>query len=597
MLRHWRLLLSIFTRRERVQISMLLMSTTILALIEVCGIASIMPFIAIVVQPSLIDTNPILQALYERAGFDSHREFQFFLGAVSFALLIVSNAFTAFDAWFTFRFCYLRSHMLATRLLARFMNQPYELFLQRSSADLEKIVITEVDRVIVGTLMAGIGLFSDVVSCGFILLVLLVIDPWVMLSTLVALGVAYGLIFLTIQKRVSRLGEEYVELSTDIVRKTSEALGGVKEIKVLGRQAAFVERFSAPKLRASINSIRHKTLDIIPIQSLEVLAFGIIIVVTLYYLATSEAAGEALSVITLYAFAAYRLLPTLKEIFDGIDTIRYNAAALEVVCADFGSAASTPTVTRAETKPVELRHGIRLDHVAYTYPGASRPAVSELDLTVPAGKLSCLVGQTGAGKSTAVDLILGLLRPNAGHILLDDRALDDASVPTWQASVGYVPQNIYLIDDSITRNIALGVSDNEIDMARVERAAQQAQIHDFIVSDLAAGYATIVGDKGIRLSGGQRQRIGIARALYRDPTVLVLDEATNALDQETESKLLRALRGKIPQPTILFVSHKISVAQRADRIFVLARGQCIAEGTYAELTRSESPHRALLFGG
>ena len=602
MIRHWHMLLAVFTARERLQIYVLLASTTVLALIQVAGIASIMPFIAVVVDDSIIDSNPWLNAVYARLGFTDHRQFTFFLGGLAFVMLIVSNVFTAFDAWFTFHFSYLRSHVLCTRLLRKYLSQPYRLFLQRSPAELQKIVVSEVDRVIIGTLMACIGLFSDVVATVVILGVLFFIDPVVTLTTLVVLGVGYLGIFALIQSRVARLGEESVDLSTQIMQRTREAIDGAKEIKMLGKEAQFVHRYSVPRHRLSLNSIHHKILDIIPNQSLELIAFGGIILMALYYLGQQQASGEALAVIALYAFAAYRLIPTLADIFDSIDVLRYNAAALEVVCADFGVGCGEASVAQepdaqAESQPVaplRMQRSVEIKDVAYSYPAAQRAAVQGLSMSIRAGELVCVMGPTGAGKSTAIDLLLGLLQPDAGEVSIDGNPLRMRDVKAWQASIGYVPQVIYLTDDSIASNIAFGEPEEDIDPARVQAAAKLADIHEFIVGELPDGYETSVGERGLRLSGGQRQRIGIARALYRDPAVLVMDEATNALDQETEQRVLAALLALQPRRSIIFVSHKISVARRADRILVLARGRLVADDTYEALTAADSQFRGLL---
>lgn len=594
MLRHWRMLLAIFAPRERLQIYALLASTTVLALIQVAGIASIMPFIAVVVNESAIESNHYLHWAYSALGFTNHRDFLVFLGVFALATLIVSNVFTAFDAWFTFRFSYLRSHLLCTRLLAGYLSQPYRLFLQRSPAELQKIVVTEVDRVIIGTLMAAVGLFSDAVATIVILSVLFLIDPMVTLTTVVVLGVGYAGIFALVQRRVGELGEQSVELSTDIVRRTREAIDGAKEIKLLGREADFVRRYSAPRYQLALNSIRHKVLDIIPNQALEIIAFGGIVLMAIFYLTRDGASSEALAVVALFAFAAYRLIPTLADIVDGIDLLRYNAAALEVVCRDFE--APLPAADERETHetPLALSQGMDMEEVRYAYPGVQKSAVDGLNLHIRVAALTCIMGPTGAGKSTAIDLLLGLLQPDAGRILIDGAPLYAQNLRRWQDAIGYVPQTIYLTDDSIASNIAFGVPIEALDLERVRAAAMRAGIHDFIVSDLPDGYDTTVGERGLRLSGGQRQRIGIARALYNDPPVLVLDEATNALDVETEQRVLDALVALSPRRTIVFVSHKISVARRADRILVLTNGRLVAQGTYAELTDRDSQFRNLL---
>jgi len=575
-------LLSIFSPSERRHIYLLLLSTTLLGVIEIAGITSIMPFIAVVVDPSIIETNSYLNSAYRSLEFTSQRSFLISLGALSFVLLVVSNGFATLDAWFTFRFCYLRRHDICRRLLGSYLARPYVWLLERSPSELYKILLEEVDRVIVGTLMAGVGLFSDIVSATLILAVLLWVDAWVTISTLLVLGTAYALLFLVLQPRIGRLGEEYSQLGTEIAQRTREALDGVKEIKVLRAESSFLRAFAAPHLRSSENSIRHNTLSLLPHQGLELVAFGGIIALTLFVLSRTDASSEALAVIALYAFAAYRLIPTLKEIFDGVDRIRYNAPALVLVCRDFLDAAAPPPEDQI-VAPLPVQRGVRLEHVCFQYPSASVPTLTSIDLQLPAGQMTCLMGATGAGKSTLIDLMLGLLEPESGVIRVDGVELGEHNVRAWQATLGYVPQLIYLMDDSIEQNIAFGVPPDAIDRDRVRLAARAAQLDCFVENELSQGYQTRVGERGVRLSGGQRQRIGIARALYLDARVLVFDEATNALDLETEERILAHLLERERHRTIVFVSHRTSVARRADQVVVLERGRVMAQGKYRDL--------------
>ncbi len=580
MIRLWRKLLSIFTAKERLQIYLLLFNATVMALIEVAGLASIMPFIAVVLDPSLIDSNPHLHTVYAALEFTNHAHFQVFLGVFSLIMLVAGNAFAAFSAWFLFRFCFLRTHSLCVRLMAKYLHEPYLQGLQRSRAELQKIIVTNVDRVLVGTLMAAIGLFADLVSAAFMLTVLFLVDPMVTAFTLVVLGLSYLAVFLTIRKRVTELGEEFVGLETEIVGRTQEALDGMKEIKVFRRENAFVRRLADPRYRFAINAIRHSTLELIPSHLIEIVAFGIIIVITLYYLLNQGASSGILAVIALYAFAAYRLVPTLKEIFEGVDSIRYNAPALEAIHKDFdllryGSRGAAPFTSR----PLQL--GIDVRDVTFSYHGRHQPALHQLTLSIPAAQLTCVMGPTGAGKSTAIDLILGLLKPESGSIRIDGRPLE--SDTDWLASIGYVPQTINLFEGSIASNIAFGLPAEQIDRARVEAAARQARIHEFIVNELPEGYDSTVGERGMRLSGGQRQRLGLARAFYGDPQVLILDEATNALDPQTEREIIEGLLALRPPHTIVFVSHKTSIARYATQIIILQEGRKLAQGTYDEL--------------
>ena len=339
MIRHWRMLLSIFAKRERLQIYLLLANGAVVGLIDVAGVASVMPFIAVLMDDDVIQKNHYLSRAYALFGFESHNHFKVALALLSLGALILSNAFSAFESWFRYRFCFMRTHSLCVRLIAKYLHDPYLTFLQRNRAELQKIIVTDVDRVVVGTLMAGVGLFRDLVSAGFILALLFAVDPAVTAATLLVLGTSYLALHLTIRKRITALGEEFVVLDTAITARAQEALENAKDIKASGRENEFVRRLAAPRHEFARNAIRHSTLDLVPSRLIEVVAFGVIIVVALYYLLSAGTSSSQLAIIALYTFAAYRLVPTLKVILDGVDTIRYNAPALEIICKDFDACA------------------------------------------------------------------------------------------------------------------------------------------------------------------------------------------------------------------------------------------------------------------
>ncbi len=591
MIDDWRKLLSFFSAGEKRQILLLLLSTTVSGLVQAVGVASIMPFIAVVADPALVTENHYLSRAYGAFGFTSTNAFLKFLGLVAFIMLLATNLLVGINAWLTFRVCHLGEYNLARRLMSRYLARPYLFLLQRNSSELVKMVVTEIDRVAIGTLMAGINVFSDAVTTIFIVVLLVVIQPWVMTVTLVVLAVAYLLIYVLIMPRVARLGAEFATLNTEIYKNAHEAVGAAKAIKVLGREAHFVERFSRPLLRSSRNAITFSTLDIVPAQSLELVAFGGLVFATVYLIGDTGDAGEILPVIAMLAYAAYRLIPALQGLFDGIEAIRYKTAALDGLWQDYSDPGTEPAIATGDA--MVPRHSIRLENVSFRYPDSRQDTLSGLSLTIPAGRAVCLAGPTGAGKSTTVDLLLGLLPPSAGGITVDGTLVTTGNVRAWRDNIGYVPQVIYLIDDTIASNIALGMEPGDIDYARLERAARIAELHDFVVNELEAGYQNVVGERGARLSGGQRQRIGIARALYRDPAVLILDEATNELDLATEARILDSLRA-LGGRTIVFVSHKPSVATFCDEVVVLEGGRIAAKGSYDELTAPGSRHRALL---
>jgi ABC-type multidrug transport system fused ATPase/permease subunit len=587
----WKKLLSFFPVRDRYRIYALLVSTTLSGLLQAVGVASIMPFIAVVADPDLVTDNEYLAAAYARFGFDGAGEFLVFLGLAAMLVLVVTNVLVAVNAWLTFRVCHLGEHDLSRRLLHTYLRSPWSLLLQRNSAGLHEMLMREIDRVVIGTLMAGIGVFADIVTTLFIVALLLWIHPGVTLATLAVLGVAYGVIYAFVIPRVTRLGTEFPTLHTEAHKNAQEALAAAREIRVLGCEDHFVERFSKPLLQLSRNSIRYSTLDIIPAQALELIAFGGLIAAAVWMISETDGTAGVVPTIAMFGFAAYRLIPALKDLFDGLEAIRYNMVALEPLWRDYSLPAAPARDPGAPA--LEMRESVRLEGVGFSYPGGRQPALSGVDLEIAAGRSHCFVGTTGAGKSTTVDILLGLLQPSAGRMLVDGRPLDEPELRDWQRSIGYCPQAVLLLDDTIASNIAFGVDPARIDPARLERAARIAGIHDFIAGELSAGYQTLVGERGASLSGGQRQRVGIARALYRDAPVLVLDEATNELDLVTEARVLRNLRD-LGRRTLIFVSHRATVAAFCDSVAVFEGGRVVAQGEYRSLSAPDSPHRALI---
>ena len=366
MIDDWRKLLSFFSAGERRQILLLLLSTTVSGLVQAVGVASIMPFIAVVADPALATENHYLSWIYGALGFTSTNTFLKFLGLVAFIMLLATNLLVGINAWLTFRVCHLGEYNLARRLMSRYLARPYLFLLQRNSSELVKMVVAEIDRVAIGTLMAGIDVFSNAVTTLFIVVLLLVVQPWVMTVTLVVLAAAYLMIYGLIMPKVTRLGAEFATLNTEIYKNAHEALGAAKEIKVLGREAYFVERFSKPLLRSSRNAINFSTLDIVPVQSLELVAFGGLVFATVYLIGDTREAGEILPVIAMLAYAAYRLIPALQELFDGVEATRYKTAALDSLWQDYSDPGTEPAIAKGDT--MVPRHSIKLENISFRYP-------------------------------------------------------------------------------------------------------------------------------------------------------------------------------------------------------------------------------------
>ncbi|MBU1425707.1 MAG: ABC transporter ATP-binding protein/permease [Gammaproteobacteria bacterium] len=591
-------LLSVFSPRERRNIYWLLSAIIVMAMLEMAGVASIMPFMALVADPGLIHRHAVLASMYSALGFSRDVAFLYFVGAVVLGVLVFNNLFSAFAQWFSLRVTSLCGHTLSERLFAEYLSQPYTFYLTRNSGDMANILFAEVNRLVAGVLLPSIEIVAKGAVILAILLLLLIIDPMMAVGVTIVMGGIYSLIFIAIRRHLTRIGRESIAAGSDRVRIANEAFGGIKELKILGNEENFVRRYDVPSRVLAEQQAASQALAKLPKYLLEMFAFGGVLLITLLLLGRQQALSQVLPVIAVYAFAGYRLLPAIQQTYSNIAVIRFNLPALEVVFRDAGPYSARLANTSDKTgETLVLKKSISFGNVTYQYPGAAAPSVAGLSLSIAANSTVAFVGPTGSGKTTTVDILLGLFEPLIGSLLVDGVAVDGKNLRAWQRNLGYVPQQIFLSDDTIARNIAFGFDSADIDSQAVENAARTARIHEFIVNELPQGYQTIVGERGIRLSGGQRQRIGIARALYRDPEVLVLDEATSALDGITESAIMDTLGQLAHKKTIIMIAHRISTVRACDRIFILEKGVLIAQGDYSELMRDSNLFRSLSQSG
>ena len=582
----------ILSPRERKQVLLLLPLMTVTALLEVAGVASVIPFLTLVANPAAIQEHEILTRLYELGGFESSRQFLIAVGVAMFCLVVGSNGLTALTTWAILRFSWMRNHTISLRLLRGYLAKPYLFFLERHSADLGKNLLTEVQQAVSGTLVPTMQLMARGVAALGVLALLFYVDPVLALLTFVVLGGAYALLYLFIRRRQRRLGKHRFRSNQDRFEVVSEAFGGIKEVKLLGREANAIRRFQDPSFHFAAATAKNQVIGRVPRYLLEALAFGGMVLMVLYLMGTGQEFHSIVPILGLYAFGAYRLMPSLQRIFSSLTSIRFNAPALEKLLEDLPTL-SRETVRPEAGPPLRLEEAIRFHDVTFRFPTARRALFRNLDLELPAGKALAFVGETGSGKSTLADLILGLLEPDQGVITVDGRPLEGKTLLRWQKNLGYVPQAIFLANDTVARNIAFGLTDEEIDREAVAKAARAASIDEFIEHELPEGYETVVGERGIRLSGGQRQRIGIARALYHEPEVIVFDEATSSLDTVTEEMVLRAVDELARERTVITIAHRLSTVRKCDKIFLLSDGQILDTGRYDELLETSSEFRSL----
>jgi ATP-binding cassette, subfamily B, bacterial PglK len=477
---------------------------------------------------------------------------------------------------------------LSARLFARYLQLPYAFHLRRNSSELIRNSSDSVNEILGSVITPAVRIISDGLMVAAIVVVLVVTAP---LATGLAVLALAPLVFMTmriVQPRIKRLGRISQEAGKHSYQALQQGLHGYRDITVLGRQDYFLDRFHSARLTKARTRIRRSVLGQVPRLSIEATVITLIATfIAVSTLADDDAAGS-LPVIGLFAYAALRVMPALNHIVSALNAIRYGGAALEDVEADL--ALPLPdTVT--DVAPLRLEHELRLEQVSFQYEGTTEPTLHELDLVIHRGESIGVVGATGAGKSTLIDLLVGLSRPTAGRIAVDGVDLRGREA-AWQQDIGLVSQQVYLLDDTLRRNIALGIRDESISDEQVREAVRLAQLEEFVAS-LPRGLDTVVGERGVRVSGGQRQRVAIARSLYRRPSVLVFDEGTSALDNLTEAALIEALARLREDHTIITVAHRLSTVQSHDRIVFMHDGRIVDVGSFVELTRRNEDFRRL----
>lgn len=558
---------------------------------EVIGVSSITPFIAVLSRPELIQQNAQLSWLYRTFEFTSTRSFLLALGALFLSLYFLSLALRGFGAWVQFQYANERARSWSRRLLAEYLRQPYQWFLSKNSAELNSSILSEVDNSVWNALVPAITIAAQALVALMLLGLLVVADPALAAGASVFVAIGYISLNAVVRDRLRSLGDERWHAERSRFRVVNEAFGGVKEVKLYNLEADFVSRFNH---FASIRSARMTSTSLLsqlPSLAMQGLLFGGMMLALLYLVATRGSFGDAIPIVGLYALAGYRMMPAIQRIFEESAKLRgAETMVASLVETLHALEATTPISGGDRTRPVLAstnRRRLIVEQIVYGYPGADRPALSGVSLEIPLGSSIGIVGASGSGKSTLVDIMLGLLHPDSGYVHLVD---GDGSSATraLRDRVGYIPQQIFLADDSIAANIAFGVVPESRNRDAIEKAARLAKLHDFIVTELPDGYDTSVGERGVKLSGGQRQRIGIARALYRSPDILIMDEATSALDNLTEAEVMEGMKALGRDRTLIMVAHRLSTVRDCDCIFLLEHGRVTAYGRYDELvSRSE----------
>ena len=586
-------LIYILTPSERREALLLLVMILLMAFLDMLGVASIMPFITVLANPEIIETNSLLKNVFVASkmfGIETEQQFIFILGIAVFALLVFSLAFKALTIYSQIRFSAMREYSIGKRLVEGFLNQPYSWFLNRHSADLGKTILSEVSLVISHGLKPIMNLITYSAIAIMIIILLVLVDPKLSLIVGFILGSAYGLIYKLTRSFLKRIGSERMKANEERFTTITEAFGAAKEIKVGGLEQIFTKRFSKPAKLSAQHASSAQLISNLPKFFLEAVAFGGMVLMVLYLMSRSGTFVSALPIISLYAFAGYRLMPAIQQIYVSLSQLRYIGSSLDSLYQDLINMKSINS--NYKDTDLSLNKSISLNQINYYYPNSSRKALKNIKLNIPARTTVGFVGSTGSGKTTLIDVILGLYEAQQGTLEVDGEVVKEHNRRSWQRCIGYVPQQIFLADDTVEANIAFGTEYKDIDYDKVERVAKIANLHEFVINELPSKYKTTIGERGIRLSGGQRQRIGIARALYHNPQVLILDEATSALDNLTEQAVMEAVYNLGKNITIILVAHRLSTVKKCDTIFLLEKGELKGQGKFEELIRISDHFRA-----
>lgn len=539
-------------------------------LLELVGVGAIPAFVTLLSDPTGLDRFPQIGQALARLGATTPERLVLGGAAALFVLFAIKNVYLAFQSWATARYAFNRQVGIARRLLRRYLTSPYTFHLQRNSAELLRNSNQDAMEVVGSGLMPLLTLTKEALTVAAVLLLLLWVEP---LTSAVAFGILGGttaLFLRVMRRRTLAFGQQMHTARLEMIQAVNEGLGGIKVTRVLGREQDFFDTFAAASDRYAHAGRLRQVLGEVPRLFLETAGIAGLLGVAALLTVQGRPAGALIPTLTLLAVAVVRMIPSFNQITAALNGIRYGRFAIDAVYQDLVAPETQPS---AETG-LAFNDAIRLEGVSYQYPNAPEPSLRDVSLTIRRGEAVGFVGPTGAGKTTLVDVVLGLLAPTAGRLTVD--GVDVAGHERgWQRLVGYVPQDIYLTDDTIRRNVAFGVAADAIDDVAVRRAIEAAQAQEF-VDRLPEGLDTVVGERGVRLSGGQRQRLGIARALYHDPAVLVLDEATSALDGGTEAAVMDAVEALHGSRTILMIAHRLSTVEGCDRIVEIRDGQLAA---------------------
>ncbi len=592
MLRPLNRLRPLFSRRDKLMYGVMLLLMVGGALLEVVGIGAVPAFIATLATPDEVRALPYVGPILSALGIDTPTELVIW-GALG--LVVIFAIRTSYLIMLTYLQVRMTEHhrvRIAKKLFAAYMYAPYEFHLMRNTAELLRNVDAETKSIVTGIINPILTITLNGMMALCIVVLLVVATPSSGLVAIVVIGGGSWLFLRSIRARMRAYGEEARTERKRAIQTVNQGLGGLQDARVLGAEEAMIEAFNMSNTRYAKFDRFRLFIGQLSSPLLEFIAVAGLMLVALTMVLAGMELQSMVPVLGLFGAAIVRLRASMGTLLGRASQFSYNMASVDAVVDDLEALKKVSVAPVDESvRAMPLQRAITLEQVSYTYPGADRPALRDITLSIQCGQSVGFVGATGSGKTTLINVLLGLLKPQQGKILVDGVDVHD-DLRGWQRNIGFIPQTIYLLDDTIRRNVAFGVAEENIDDEQVWAALAAAQFADH-VRDLPEGLDTFVGERGVRLSGGQRQRLGLARALYRDPAVLILDEATSALDNETETEVMRALESFHGNRTIIMIAHRLSTVRNCDRLYFLNGGVLEAAGVYEELCAEHEGFRRM----
>ena len=581
-------ILGFLNKKEKQRSFILFILILLTGFVDTLGIASIFPFISILSDPNLINTNPTLNFLsikFDQLGITNYFPFQKIFGYGILIFFIISIFLRSITNYLQIRFVNMREYSLSKRILNYYLNQKYSWFTQQSASNLSRNILSEVGEFIDKSFMPLLNIVAYGILIILLLSVLFYTDPSTTLIIFLIISISYLIFYMLLKKILEKKGQKRFYSNKNRYKLLDEVFSGIKQVKISSQETYFSKLFALYSYDYAKSNSAAQAIAQIPRFVIEAIAFGGLLILILIKIDEESFLGT-LPIISLIAFAGYRMLPAFQQIYIALSQLRYSNVIVDHMEQMFQKINEVKLVDKNFRENIVFKKSIKLNNVDFKYQESNNLILDKINLVIPCKSKVGIIGPTGGGKTTLIDVIIGLLEPIKGHVLIDEIQLNQKNKYGWYKQFGYIPQDTFLIDDNIYRNVAFGIDANEINKKKVEEVCKIACLEDFINNELPNNYNTIIGDRGIKLSGGQKQRISIARSLYNEPSILVMDEATSALDIETELKIIDNINKLKNDITIIMIAHRHVTLKNCDIIIEIDKGKITRTGTYNELLKN-----------